>query len=158
MVELHFLGLFVKLTVTSSVLIGGTLLSALLSGGCAFSRAWNEAAKTPVPANDIQGRWRGTWASDVSAHTGKLSCLITKQDDGKYQARYHANYRKILSFSYTVSLEATHTNGSYKFSGDADLGWAGGVYHYEGLANTTNFYSTYQSKHDHGTFQMRRPE
>ncbi|MBI3853796.1 MAG: hypothetical protein HY298_26525 [Verrucomicrobia bacterium] len=147
-----------KQTVTSSVLIVETLLLALLSGGCAFSRAWNAAATTATPTADIQGRWRGTWASEVSAHTGKLRCIITKQDDGKYQARYHANYRKILSFSYTVTLDATYTNGIYKFSGDADLGWAGGVYHYAGQANTTNFYSTYQSRNDHGIFQMRRPE
>ena len=129
-----------------------------MSGGCAFNRAWN-AATTPVPANDIQGRWQGTWASEANGHIGKLRCLITKQDDGKYQARYHAKYRKILSFGYSVTLDAQQTDSSFKFIGHADLGWyAGGVYHYEGQANSTNFFSTYQSKHDHGTFQMRRPE
>ena len=138
--------------------MAATLLSALLSGGCAFNHAWNAAATTPVAANGIQGRWQGTWASEASAHTGRLRCIVTKQDDGKYRAWYHANYRKVLSFSYSVTLEATHTNGIYKFSGDADLGWAGGVYHYEGQANATNFYSTYQSTYDHGVFQMRRPE
>ena len=39
-----------------------------------------------------------------------------------------------------------------------NLGWlAGGVYHYEGRADATNFFSTYTSKYDHGTFQMTRP-
>ena len=111
-----------------------------------------------MPAYDIQGRWQGTWLSEVNGHTGKLHCLVAKQDDGKYQARYHAKYRKILSFGYTVALDATQTNGIYKFSGEADLGWAGGVYRYEGQASSTNFLSTYKSKHDHGIFQMSRPE
>jgi hypothetical protein len=35
---------------------------------------------------------------------------------------------------------------------------AGGVYTYEGSASATNFTSTYNSKYDHGVFQMRRPE
>jgi len=31
------------------------------------------------------------------------------------------------------------------------------VYHYDGHADTTNFFATYTSKYDHGTFQMVRP-
>ena len=147
-----------KLLTTSSTLIGVALLLALLSSGCSFDRAWKVAATTPVPANDIQGRWQGTWVSEANAHTGKLRCLVTRLEDGKYQARYHAKYRKILGFGYTAALDTTQTNGSFKFTGEADLGWAGGVYHYEGKANATNFYSTYQSKYDHGMFQMSRPQ
>ena len=139
-------------------LFGGLLLLALLSSGCSFNRAWNAAAATPVPANDIEGCWQGTWVSEASAHSGKLRCLVTKLEDGKYQARYHAIYRKILGFGYTAALDTTQTNGIFEFSGAADLGWAGGVYHYEGKANATNFHSTYQSKFDHGMFQMTRPE
>ena len=116
------------------------------------------SATTRVPANDIQGRWQGTWVSEANAHTGRLRCLVTKLEDGKYQARYHAKYRKILGFGYTAVLDTTQADGSFKFTGEADLGWAGGVYHYEGKANGTNFYSTYQSKYDHGIFQMSRPE
>ena len=149
----------VKRAAASSILIGGALLLALLSSGCSFNRAWNAAATTPVPANDIQGRWQGTWVSEANAHTGRLRCVITQQEDGKFQAHYHATYRKILGYSYAVTLDATQTNGVFKFSGDADLGWyAGGIYHYEGKANPTNFYSTYQSKYDHGIFQLSRPE
>jgi hypothetical protein len=148
----------VKRVTTSSTLIGGALLLALLSSGCSFNRAWNAAATTPVPANDLQGRWQGTWVSEANAHSGKLRCLVTRLEDGKYQARYHAKYRKILGFGYTAVIDATQTEGSFKFTGEADLGWAGGVYHYEGKANSTDFFSTYQSKYDHGMFQMSRPE
>ena len=113
----------------------------------------------PSSSDDIAGRWQGLWRSDVNGHNGQLRCLITKESDQTYRAYYHAKYRKILSFSYTVPLRVEPSDGVYKFQGEADLGWyAGAVYHYEGRASPTNFFSTYRSKHDHGTFQMTRPE
>ena len=33
----------------------------------------------------------------------------------------------------------------------------GGVYYYEGRATATNMISTYRTKYDHGTFDMKRP-
>jgi len=148
-----------KLVSVKSAFFAGALAWALLASGCSFNRAWNAAGKTSAPANDIQGRWDGVWLSEVNDHTGKLRCLVTKQAEGKYHARYHAQYRKIFSFGYTVTLEGKQTGGSFVFSGDADLGWyAGGIYHYEGHANNNYFFSTYRSQYDHGTFQMSRLE
>jgi hypothetical protein len=130
----------------------------LLEGGCcSFDRAWRKAAEVPSNANELTGRWEGVWLSDVNAHTGKLRCILTKADDGRYRARFHAKYQKILSFGYTVMLNAERDAQGFKFHGDADLGWlAGGVYTYEGRAGATNFFSTYNCKYDHGTFQMSR--
>jgi len=145
--------------VHSPVLVAGTLLLILLASGCSFDRAWKAAATPSFPTDNFEGRWTGTWVSEVNGHTDKLRCLITRQPDGKYSARYHAKYRKVLSFGYTATLEAKQTGDIYHFSGEADLGWyAGGVYRYKGHANRTNFFSTYSNKYDHGTFQMGRPK
>jgi len=131
----------------------------LLAAGCAtFNHEWKKAAKQPAPADDLLGRWQGTWLSDVNHHTDALRCIITKKSDGSYRARFHAKYRKVLSFGYTVPLKVEQATNTFRFSGTADLGWlAGGVYHYEGSADTTNFSCTYSCKYDHGTFQMSRP-
>ena len=138
------------------------LLGLLLLGvtGCSsFNREWKAAGATPPPGDDIAGRWEGSWQSDVKGHNGRLRCLLTKVSDQQYRAWYHAKYRKILSFSYAVPLHVWPADDAYRFEGQADLGWyAGGLYQYEGRATATNFYSTYRSKHDHGTFQMSRPE
>lgn len=84
---------------------------------------------------------------------------MTRESDTKYQAEFHANYKKILSFGYTVPLQVKRDGQSFRFSGEADLGkLAGGVYSYKGVASVTNFFSTYDSKYDHGTFQMTRPK
>ena len=135
------------------------LIALVLGSGCSFNHEWKMAAATPASDTGLQGRWQGTWHSDANGHSGKLRCVVTKTDDAMYRARFHAKYMKVLSFGYTVFLKAepTATNG-YAFSGQANLGrLAGGVYHYEGHADTTNFFSTYSCKYDHGTFQMTRP-
>ena len=136
-----------------------TILLCVVASGCStFNRDWNTAAKQPTPLNDIQGRWEGKWLSEVNGHTGKLRCLLTRLDDAQYKARYRATYSKILRFSYDTYVTAERTNESFRFHGDTDLGsLAGGVYHYDGVVSPTNFFSTYKSKYDHGTFQMTRP-
>ncbi len=136
-----------------------TLPLILGASGCStFSRDWRTAVRMPQPPADIQGPWEGTWSSQTNGHHGRLRCLVSRQTDSEYLARFHANYRRILSFSYAVPLTATQANGAFVFRGEADLGrLAGGVYHYDGQATPTNFFSRYQAKADGGTFQMRRP-
>ncbi len=136
------------------------LIGSLLGAGCfSFNREWKKAASNPIPVADagLQGRWEGSWHSDSNGHTGKLRCVVTKTNDLVYRARFHAKYMKVLSFGYTVPLEAEQATNGFSFSGEANLGrLAGGVYHYEGHADATNFFSTYSCKYDHGTFQMTR--
>lgn len=139
----------------ASVLL--VLLAASLTGCSTFHRDWKQALAQPIPAAGIEGPWDGRWISEVNGHNGRLRCLISKQGN-EYQARFHANYKRILSFGYPVVLHVRETNGIYSFEGEADLGrLAGGVYHYAGEATATNFFSRYRSQRDHGTFQMRRP-
>jgi hypothetical protein len=135
------------------------LLGSLFLAGCSsFSHDWDKAAKQPAPSDGLQGRWQGVWLSDVNQHTGELRCVVTKQDDGTYRARFHAKYNRVLSFGYTVPLKVEPATNGFKFSGEANLHWyAGGIYHYEGQVDATNFFSTYSCKYDHGTFKMTRP-
>lgn len=132
----------------------------LASAGCtSFSHDWTVAAKDPAPPIDLQGRWEGTWKSDANGHNDQLRCVITKKDETNYLARFHARYGKTLSFGYKVHLTVQEKDGAIQFSGNANLGWlAGGLYHYEGHAELTNFFSTYSSRHDHGSFHMTRPQ
>ena len=129
-----------------------------LSGCSTFNRDWKVAANAPAPANDIQGRWEGSWLSDANGHTGKLRCLLSRVEDRRYQARFKATYWKILRFTYAADLLFEPIDGQFNLSGDTDLGWwAGGLYHYEGSVSLTNFFATYKNKYDHGTFRMSRP-
>jgi hypothetical protein len=130
----------------------------MMACGCSsFNRDWQRAATQPVSTNDLAGRWQGTWLSDVNGHTEQLRCLMSRVSDTNYSARFQAKYRKIfrITFSYTVPLVVERREDGFQFQGEADLGWmAGGVYHYRGHADATNFLSTYECKYDQGTFRM----
>ena len=136
------------------------LLLAWIAGGCSsFNREWKRAA-TPSPTNAMTGRWEGTWHSDVNDHSGLLRCLVTPLTNGVYQARFYAKYKRgiTFSFSYTAPLTVRRNKEVFQFEGEANLGWyAGGRYEYQGHADGMDFFSTYRSKHDHGTFRMKRP-
>jgi hypothetical protein len=139
-----------------------TILGALLclagSGCSSFHKNWRAAGKVPTPTDDISGRWAGTWKSDSNGHNDKLRCVISKIDDEHYSAQFHAKYKKIFSFGYTVPLSVTKQLDRREFKGEANLGkLAGGVYTYVGFATPTNFFSRYNSKYDRGVFQMSRP-
>ncbi len=80
----------------------------------------------------------------------------TSGDD--YDAHYHATFWKIFRSSYRVPLKVDRTAGRFTLSGESDLGLlSGGVYTYEGEATPESFFSTYKSKYDFGTFEMKRP-
>ena len=135
------------------------LLAFGASGCSTFNHDWKAAATSPTPAGDLQGRWQGVWQSDVNHHTGKLRCLLTRIGDNQYRARYHATYSKIMTFTYAVDLSVEPKDATFAIGGAANLGWlAGGEYRYAGTVTPTNFFSTYESRYDHGTFQMSRPK
>jgi len=145
----------VRLGKAGVVLIG----IALLCGCSGFNRAWREAGKQPAPRHSMLGRWEGQWLSEVNGHNGALRCIVTETSNGVHHARFRATYLKVLKFSYTVPLTVTESNGVWQFAGQEDLGtMAGGVYGYEGSATSNEFHSTYRSEHDHGTFDMQRPQ
>jgi hypothetical protein len=129
---------------------------AILSGCSSFNREWRAAGKQP-PAG-LAGRWEGHWVSDANGHNDKLRCVITEKGTNDYSANFHATYKHVFHFSYTVPLTVQQQGSNYVFSGQADLGkLAGGMYTYNGAATPTNFFSTYDSKYDHGKFEMHRP-
>ena len=137
------------------------LMLALCTGGCStFNRDWRSAAAAPPPENAFSGRWEGSWLSAVNGHHGKLRCLVTPIDGSQFRARFKATYWKIFRVSYAVNMQgAPESAGALNFRGETDLGWwGGGVYRYDGNATPTNFFSIYQSKYDHGTFRLTRPE
>jgi hypothetical protein len=136
--------------------------SLIAASGCTtFNRDWQKAVKQSIATNDLTGPWQGIWKSETSGHQSELRCLVTKQNDTHYQARFHAKYREgilTVTFGYTIPLSVVNSNGIFQFSGNADLGWlAGGLYHYAGHVDATDYFSTYSCKYDHGTFQMNRP-
>jgi hypothetical protein len=141
---------------------------ALLVGatGCSsFNREWREGAVRPSPTSALAGRWQGSWQSEVNGHHGALRALITAANDNHHEVKFDAAFKHwatlfiTIHADYTVRMETSPATNGVTFRGSEDLGWlSGGVYTYEGRADGTNFFSTYDSKYDRGTFQMRRAD
>ena len=107
----------------------------------------------------MEGPWEGRWSSEVTHHQGTLRCIIARQTNSLYEARFRATYGHMFHFSYRVPLEVQPHFAGWEFNGEADLGkFAGGVYYYEGRATPTNLLSTYRSQSDHGIFDLQRPK
>jgi hypothetical protein len=131
----------------------------LVSGCSSFNSEYKTALSQPIPTDDISGPWEGRWLSDKNGHTGKLRAVLRETSAGEYDAHFHATYWKVLRASYRVPLKVDQTGIRTTLSGESDLGLlSGGVYTYEAEATTTAFFSTYKSKYDHGTFEMKRPD
>jgi hypothetical protein len=131
------------------------ILVIVLTGCSSFDREWKQAASGEE--SGLTGRWQGTWVSEVNAHHGQLRCVVTQTNGPEYLAHFRATYQAVLHFSYNVNLQAEKEGDAFQFQGEADLGWAGGIYHYAGRADGSNFVSSYSSASDHGMFQMKRP-
>ena len=130
------------------------LFMCLMSGCSSFHKDWKAAG----PARGIEGRWAGEWRSEKNGHHGALKAVVTQTSTNIYRAHYRATYKTILHFSYVATLNGVETNGVVRLQGQADLGkLAGGVYTYKGTATPVEFKSSYDSKYDHGNYEMRRP-
>ena len=134
------------------------LLVILASGCSSFQRHWKEVRLTQPTQTGLVGAWEGTWASEASRHRGRLRCLIQQQGPTNYQAWFRANYAGILNFGYKVPLQVIPAPDRQTFHGEANLGYLiGGVYTYDGYAATTNLFSSYRCRMDHGRFDLVRP-
>ena len=112
----------------------------------------------PILPSRLDGAWDGSWQSERNGHHGRLRCLMTPTTEQEYRAHFDARFWKVLRYSYSVPLHVARAGEAFEFEGSADLGWlAGGLYSYRGHADGTNFFATYESAHDHGTFTMARP-
>jgi hypothetical protein len=119
-----------------------------------FERDWRRQA---AAGDAFTGKWDGRWTS--SAHRGaggRLRCILTKVEPGRYQARFKANWMAFTS-TYSVTLQGEQRGGKLIFRGSHNLGALfGGVYRYEGEATPQLFTARYDSSYDRGTFEMSR--
>jgi hypothetical protein len=130
----------------------------LLTGCSTFHRDWEQATHGTANTDSINGAWTGNWHSDVNGHHGSLRCVVTQISPTTFRAHYRAHFLKVFRYTYLATLNGHETNGTYVLEGTANLGkLAGGVYTYKGAATQTNFTSTYASKYDHGSYELKRP-
>ncbi|HTH48505.1 MAG TPA: hypothetical protein VMB21_13415 [Candidatus Limnocylindria bacterium] len=128
---------------------------ALLATGCtSFEKKWQTARQQPLPAGDLTGAWTGSWQNTNNSHGGALRALITRVDGTDYTARFHAVWGS-HSGSFKTRLTGRQEGDDFVFEGRKRI--LGFLITTRGHANATNFFSTYESRFDTGTFTLKRP-
>ena len=73
-----------------------------------------------------------------------------------YAFHFHALWGLNFPAEYTIEMTVKREGDRIVFEGEQDLGaLAGGVYRCKGDIQGDQFKATYESKHDHGTFEMK---
>jgi hypothetical protein len=115
------------------------------------------AADPLAPAVDLMvGQWEGTWSNTSDSMGGRLTCSITPLDGDRYEAKFDAVFANILTFDSKVTLTVKREGDTWKFHGEKDLGFPLGVYTYDGHTDGREFYSTYDSSGNKGSYRMTR--
>jgi len=128
-----------------------------LGVGCSRPAGISPASAT-APADLMAGDWEGNWYNSSDSMSGRLTCQITPLGGAQYQAEFHATFAGFLPFDSTVTLTAQRQDALWKFHGQKDLGLlVGGLYTYDGHTDGHEFFSTYDSDDNKGTYRLRRP-
>jgi len=131
------------------------VLLAALAGCSSFDRDYRQAAKSGS-AGGIEGAWEGRWESQAGHGGGALRAILTRTAPDTCHARFRAQFWGIFEADEEVDLHLTGMS-PVQASGEADLGWLkGGNYRYEATITPAKFDATYESKQDHGAFNLAR--
>jgi len=112
------------------------------------------------PPVNAEGPWQGTWVSAVNGHHGPLWCMVHRSPGhpGCYDFRYRAGWGVVRFGDYTHQVRAyLASDGSLKLSGAMVLPAGLGMYRVDGRLTPETFVAAYQSAHDRGTMELRRP-
>jgi hypothetical protein len=106
---------------------------------------------------DLSGDWPcGRWHSDSNDHQGPLRATFTRINDTRYRVVFRGRFALIVPFRYAVTLDVVgHSGDAVLLSGSSRLPLFG-TFHYSAEATRCEFRATFQSRNDHGTFELRR--
>ena len=101
-----------------------------------------------------QGRWRGSWQSQTSGHSGPLKARIRPTGTGTYRAIFVGRFAGVVAFVYPAKLDRVPgTCNQYSSSQRLPLL---GTYRMSAQVTGNHFHATFQGKKDRGTFDMSR--
>jgi hypothetical protein len=129
-----------------------------LAAGCtsfgktAFQAEWKRHRSGPNTG--ITGCWAGSWQNTNNSHGGKLWAVIIQNSGTEYAARFEATWGE-KSGSFKTKLKGRQEGDDFVFEGRKRI--MGFLITTRGRANGTNFFSTYESRFDTGTFTLGRP-
>ncbi len=139
--------------VSASPMHWGALAVCLRWMLCAFSLACS--LPTLANAQDLSGRWRGTWTSSANArhaeHRGPLRAKFVSNGDGSYRALFAGRFFGIIPFAYRAQV----TQNGDRVVSTRRLGPLG-EYRMQLVSSPGGLYGGWNAAGENGTIGLRR--
>ncbi len=108
-------------------------------------------------AQDLTGRWDGSWQSCKTPHKGPLHGNFCRVDANHYRVDFHGRFFKVFPFRYSVTLAVVSEQpGRVVLAGSSNLGRMFGTFHYHAVVTGNCFVAQYTSCKDNGQFVLQR--
>lgn len=122
------------------------LLIAILTTAMANSPTTSAASPT--------GKWRGSWSSGTTGHSGPLKARVRQVDPDTYRALFVGRFAGVIPFAYPAKLDrVAGTEDQYTSSQRLPLL---GTYRMNATVTSSRIRANFQGGRDRGTFNLSR--
>ncbi|MAI74368.1 MAG: hypothetical protein CMM01_26205 [Rhodopirellula sp.] len=100
------------------------------------------------------GKWRGSWNSGATGHSGPLKARVRQVDHDTYRALFVGRFAGIIPFAYPARLDrVSGTENQYTSSQRLPLL---GTYRMNATVTNSHIRAKFQGGRDSGTFNLSR--
>ena len=112
------------------------------------------ATSPSLSAASPTGKWRGSWNSGATGHSGPLKARVRKVDHDTYRALFVGRFAGIIPFAYPARLDrVAGTENQYTSSQRLPLL---GTYRMNATVTSQNIHANFKGGRDSGTFNLSR--
>ena len=109
---------------------------------------------SPLLAASPTGKWRGSWNSNTTGHSGPLKARVRKVDHDTYRALFVGRFAGVIPFAYPARLDrVAGTSNQYTSSQRLPLL---GTYRMNATVTSTRIRANFRGGRDSGTFNLTR--
>jgi hypothetical protein len=112
------------------------------------------ASSSSLSAASPTGKWRGTWNSGATGHSGPLKARVRKVDQDTYRALFVGRFAGVIPFAYPARLDRVKgTDNQYTSSQRLPLL---GTYRMNATVTSNRIWANFRGGRDSGTFNLSR--
>ena len=112
------------------------------------------ASSSSLSAASPTGKWRGSWNSASTGHSGPLKAHVRKVDHDTYRALFVGRFAGVIPFAYPARLDrVAGTSNQYTSSQRLPLL---GTYRMNATVTSTRIRANFRGGRDSGTFNLSR--
>nr|WP_271958050.1 hypothetical protein [Rubripirellula sp.] len=112
------------------------------------------ATSSSLSAASPTGKWRGTWNSGTTGHSGPLKARVRKVDHDTYRALFVGRFAGVIPFAYPARLDRVKgTDNQYTSSQRLPLL---GTYRMNATVTSNRIWANFRGGRDSGTFNLSR--